>query len=165
MGNSSSAKPMKLGDARVVVTSGAGESETNGVYVEMQRPWVSNKGGKPSFKYAGRTRGHAAIVMWWTDAGEQWTIGKFPCTADVASTTKHLYIASAATGADVTGLLPPSTGWAVSAKANHRAMGGPAKFTIDPAPRCLALGTTEPIPSDSLQEMFKRGVEYAADDE
>ena len=106
-----------LADGRIVVVSAAGEDEVDGAYVEMARPVVSNKENRPSFVYAGRTRGHADIVMWWTDAGAQWTIGKFPRTLDVASSSKTWYIASAATGADVTGPLPPSTGWAVSAKA------------------------------------------------
>ena len=158
-------KPMKLDDARVVVVSGSGESEVNGVFVELQRPLVSNTSGKPSFAYSGRTRGHASIVMWWTDAGEQWNIGKFPKSLDVASTKKHLYISSAATGADVSGLLPPSTGWAVSAKAQQRAMGGADTWSIDPPPTCRTLSAKELPPADAVMDMFKRGVDYAADGE
>ena len=161
MGGSSS-RPMKLDDARVVVVSGAGEDEINGVFVELQRPFVSNKSGKPSFAYAGRTRNHAAIVLWWIDSGEQWCIGKFPRTSDIPSTTKLLYIASASTGADVSGVLPPSTGWAVSAKANKRAMAPDVTWSIAPPPSCRALSAKEDPPADALMDMFKRGVDYAA---
>ena len=133
--------------------------------MELQRPFVSNKSGKPSFAYAGRTRSRAAIVLWWTDAGEQWSIGKFPRSSDIASTQKLLYIASASTGADVSGVLPPSTGWAVSAKANKRAMGPDVTWSIDPPPSCRALPAKEVPPADALTDMFKRGVKYAADGE
>ena len=159
-------RPKKLAEARVVVVSGAGEDEVNGIFVEQKRPLVANKSGKPSFVYAGRSRGNAAIVLWWTDAGEQWNIGKFPRASDISSTKKHLYIASAATGADVSSsLLPPSAGWAVSAKASERAMGGPVRWTIDPPPTCRMLAEKEVPPADALLGMFKRGVDYAADDE
>ena len=157
-------KPKQLSDARMVVVLGSGEDEVNGVFVESERPFVANKSGKPSFVYAGRTRGNAAIVLWWTDAGEQWSIGKFPRSSDVASTKKHLYIASAATGADVGGLLPPSAGWGVSAKATARAMGGPAAYSIEPAPTCRMLESNELPPPDALMDMFRRGVKYAADE-
>ena len=162
MGGSTS-KP--LVDGRIALLSGSGEDECHGLYVETARPLVSNKSGKPTFVYAGRTRGKAKIVMWWVDAGSQWNVGKFPRAKDVASTAKHWYIASAATGADVSGLLPPSTGWAVSSKASGRAMGGPAIYTIDPAPMCRMLGSGELPPAEALQDMFKRGVKYAADGE
>ena len=158
-------RPKKLAEARVFVVSGAGEDEVNGVFVEQKRPYVANKSGKPSFVYAGRTRCNAAIVLWWTDAGAQWNIGKFPRASDVASTRKCLYIASAATGADVSDLLPPSTGWVVSAKAKERAMGGPISWTIEPAPKCRILAEEEFPPADVLLDMFRRGVNYAADDE
>jgi hypothetical protein len=158
-------RPKTLAEARVLVLSGAGEDEVNGVFVELLRPLVASKSGKPSFVYAGRTRTNAAILLWWTDAGEQWNIGKFPRAADIGSTKKHLYIASAATGADVSSLLPPSTGWTVSAKANGRAMGGPVTWSIEPPPQCRTLNEKEPPPADALLDMFKRGVTYAADGE
>ena len=149
-----------LADGRIVVVSAAGEDEVDGAYVEMARPVVSNKENRPSFVYAGRTRGHADIVMWWTDAGAQWTIGKFPRTLDVASSSKTWYIASAATGADVTGPLPPSTGWAVSAKAPT--YGG---VGIGPAPQCQVLAAGAVPPPAALGTMFVKGVGYAANGE
>ena len=48
-----------LADGRIVVVSAAGEDEVDGAYVEMARPVVSNKENRPSFVYAGRTRGNA----------------------------------------------------------------------------------------------------------
>tara|TARA_B100000780_G_C20809832_1_gene321727 strand:- start:35 stop:544 length:510 start_codon:yes stop_codon:yes gene_type:complete len=169
MGGTSS-RPKQLSDARVVVISGAGEDEVNGVYVETKKPEVSNKSGKPSFVYAGRTRNNAAIIVWWAGSTEQWNIDKatrasstYPL-ASLASTDKLWYIASAATGADVSGVLPPTSGWAVSARAGDRAM-GTAAFTIDPAPQCRSLSTGESAPSAALQDMFTRGVKYASEGE
>ena len=153
-----------LADGRIVELSGSGEGECHGLYVETARPLVSNKSGKPSFVYAGRTRNKAKLVIWWVDSGEQWNIGKFPRAKDIASRSKLWYIASARTGADVSSLLPPSTGWAVSAKSTYRAM-GEAAYTIDPAPTCRMLGADELPPAETLQDMFKRGVKYAADGE
>ena len=157
---SAASRPKQLGDACVIVVSGSGEDEVNGVYVEMRRPYVSNKSDKPSFAHAGRTRGNAAIVIWWADAGEQWSIGKFPRSSDVASTNKLWYIASTATKADVSGVHQPEMGWAVSAKAPTY-----AGFTIGPAPNCRVLGVGESIPADALQRMFAQGVKHAADGE
>ena len=152
MGAGLSRKPVANG--RIVVLSGAGEDEVNGVYIEI-KPIVENQSQKPSFLYAGRTRSKAAIVIWWVDSGEQWSIGKFPRTRDVASSNKLWYIASAGTGADVGGALPPSTGWATSAKA-------PATYSIEPAPKCEAIEGIDNVPADALKDMFKRGVQYAA---
>jgi hypothetical protein len=163
-------KPKQLELARVAVISDAGEDEVHGLFVEMERPFVANNSGKPSFLYAGRVRNHAKIVLWWTDSGEQWNIGKFPRLKDVGATNKLWYIASASTGADVSGVLPPSTGWAVSAKASHRAYGS-AAFTIDPAPTCLMMDCGEQrdeafkLLAPLFLDMFKRGVKYAADGE
>ena len=149
-----------LADGRIVVVSAAGEDEVDGAYVEMAKPVVSNKEKRPSFVYAGRTRGHADIVMWWVDSAAQWTIGKFPRSLDVASSSKTWYIASAATGADVAGPLPPSTGWAVSAKAPT--YGG---VGIGPAPQCQVLAAGAVPPPAALGTMFVKGVGYAANGE
>ena len=103
--------------------------------------------------------------MWWVDNGSQWQIGKFPRAIDAAATSKLWYISSASTGADVSGPVPPVTGWAVSAKANARAMGGTAAFSIAPPPTCEAMDSVNAAPAVAVIDMWKRGVKYASDGE
>ena len=114
---------LPLADGRIVVVSAAGEDEVDGAYVEMAKPVVSNKEKRPSFVYAGRTRGNADIVMWWVDSASQWTIGKFPRTLDVASSSKTWYT-SQASAIDI-------------ATVHPRASVGIVRWAT-----CLAAGTT-----------------------
>mmetsp|Transcript_83415 Transcript_83415/g.226080 ORF Transcript_83415/g.226080 Transcript_83415/m.226080 type:complete len:159 (-) Transcript_83415:29-505(-) len=153
----SSAPKPKEGGRRILVT-GAGESEANGVYVECARPFD----GKPQFVYSGRSRDRAPIVLWWAASGEQWSIRKD--AVRLGSTSKLWYIASSATGADVSGDLPPSSGWSVSAKSAERATGA-AAFSIEPAPAVRVLAGGEPVPEEVLRDMEQRGAQYAADGE
>ena len=108
----------------------------------------------------GRTRGNADIVMWWTDARRGGRSASSRARSTSRSSSKTWYIASAATGADVTGPLPPSTGWAVSAKAPT--YGG---VGIGPAPQCQVLAAGAVPPPAALGTMFVKGVGYAANGE
>jgi hypothetical protein len=158
MGNTfGSSNALKDGGRSLVVT-GAGEDEVNGLYVEMKKTYD----GKPQFKYSGRSRNNAPIIMWWVNSGKQWSIRKE--ARGLGSTTKLWYIASAVSGADVSGDLPPTGGWSVSAKANAR-FSGTAAFSIAPAPSIRLLAAGEDVPAEVVQDMETRAAKYIADKE
>merc|ERR1711924_382575 len=87
--------------------------------------------------------------------------------ATISSSMKLWYIANPNTGADVSGSgdMPPASGWAVSAKANDRATGGSAQFSIDPAPTVIVLADGDPVPEEVTADMEKRAAKYIADGE
>lgn len=156
---------------RRIIVSGAGEDEANGLYLEA----TTLHDDKPQFIYCGKSRNNAPIVMWWASSGSQWSIRKdvpairnaSSIEATISSTKKLWYIANPNTGAHVSGAgdMPPTSGWAVSAKANDRASGGPAKFTIDPAPTVTVLAEDDPVPEEVIADMEKRAAKYTADGE
>ncbi|CAE8630067.1 unnamed protein product [Polarella glacialis] len=159
MGNIFSSEFLALKDGgRRVIVQGAGEDEANGLYVET----TEMHDGKPQFKYSGRSRNNAPISIWWINSGKQWSIRKD--ARGFASTGKLWYIASDRSGADVSGELPPTEGWGVSARAGDRAF-GVAAFSIDPAPSIRLLGADEAVPKRVVHDMEQRAAKYIADKE
>ena len=79
-------------------------------------------------------------------------------------TGKLWYVASAVTGADVSGDLPPTVGWSVSAKAGERFFAN-AEFDIAPAPSIQLLAAGEDVPAEVVQDMEQRAAKYIADRE
>ena len=147
---------------RRIILQGAGESEANGVYIEC----VEQHDGKPQFKYTGKSRNNDPIILWWAKSGAQWSLRKESAGFFWGSNMKLWYIASATTGADVSGDMPPTAGWAVSAKSAPKPTGPSYTSTprkaIGPAPSITLLAAGEEVPSKVAQDMETRAAEYAA---
>ena len=110
MGGSSSkvshshAKP----DGRRVIVYGTSiHMETNGLYMEVSEPCD----GKPQFVNMDHHKNRAPLVLSWSSAEQQWSIRK---VVAFHAEKRVYYIASALTGADVSGDMPPTGAWVIS---------------------------------------------------
>ena len=81
--------------------------ETNGLYVEVSEPCD----GKPQFINMDHHKNRAPLVLSWSSAEQQWSIRK---VVAFHAEKRVYYIASALTGADVTGDMPPTGAWVIS---------------------------------------------------
>eukprot|EP00746_Dinoflagellata_sp_MGD_P153697 gnl/MRDRNA2_/MRDRNA2_84398_c0_seq1.p1 gnl/MRDRNA2_/MRDRNA2_84398_c0~~gnl/MRDRNA2_/MRDRNA2_84398_c0_seq1.p1 ORF type:complete len:168 (-),score=15.52 gnl/MRDRNA2_/MRDRNA2_84398_c0_seq1:206-709(-) len=111
-------------NGRYVVVDGADcRMEVNGTYVETSVPCD----GKPQFVNSELPADKAQVVLSWNEATQRWTIRKLVLRNPGR---RVFYVASALTGADVTGEMPPADGWAASGFVDKQ-----YKAYIQPAPR------------------------------